>query len=127
MPMPVKPQVYRAVIDRLVDACQNGAGQIGARRVREGIWHPNATTEQLPDQHEINLLLSRMSVTDRESLARLLVGEFEHGVFETLKVLEGSEVAPFENGYEGSAYDDFIGRLNSWGWPKEPDRSTRPA
>jgi hypothetical protein len=113
-----KPQVYRDVVDHLVDVCQNGQGQIGARRVRAAIWNENANAEFLPDQHEINILLSRMSAADREILAQLLAREFWHGVFETLKALEEFEIAPFENGYEGSAYNDFVGRLDGWEWPE---------
>lgn len=41
------------------------------------------------------------------------------GVFETLKVLEQAQIPPFENGYEGSPYEDFTGRLvlDDWPWP----------
>jgi hypothetical protein len=118
MTEPVKSQVYRAVIDLLVDVCHNGQGQIGAQRVRAGIWNVNATAEFLPDQHEINLLLSRMPAADREILARLLAREVELGMFETLKALEQFEITPFESGYEGSAYSDFVGRLDHWEWPE---------
>ena len=117
MTEPVKSQEYRAVIDLLVDVCPNGQGQIGARRAREGIWNVNATAEFAPNQHEINLLLSRMPATDREILAQMLARAFEGGVFETLKALEEFEIAPFESGYEGSAYHDFVGRLDDWEWP----------
>jgi hypothetical protein len=118
MTAPVKPPVYRAIIDLLVEVCHNGQGQIGARRARAGIWNVNATSEFAPDQHEINLLLTRMPAADREILAQMLARAFEGGVFETLKGLEEFEVAPFESGYEGSAYNDFIGRLNDWEWPE---------
>ena len=117
MTEPVKSQEYRAVIDLLVDVCHNGQGQIGARRARAGIWNVNATAEFAPDQHEINLLLSRMPAADREILARMLASAFEGGVFETLKALEEFEIAPFESGYEGSPYHDFVGRLDDWEWP----------
>jgi hypothetical protein len=110
----VKSQEYRAVIDLLVDVCHNGQGQIGARRAREGIWNVNATTDFAPDQHEINLLLSRMPAADREIVARMLASAFEGGVFETLKALEEFEIAPFESGYEGSAYRDFVGIPCGW-------------
>ena len=118
MTTPVKPPVYRAIIDLLVEVCHNGQGQIGARRARVGIWNVNATPEFAPDQHEINLLLSRMPDADREILAHMLARAFEGGVFETLKALEEFEIAPFEGGYEGSAYNDFIGRLDDWEWPE---------
>jgi hypothetical protein len=41
------------------------------------------------------------------------------GVFETLKALEEFQIAPFVDGYEGSPYHDFIGRLDGWEWPTD--------
>lgn len=119
MATPAKPKVYREVIDELVAVCHEGQGQIGAKRARAGVWNQNATQEYLTDQHEINSLLSRMSVADREILAKMLSSEVERGVFETLKALEQFQVSPFEDGYEGSPYNDFIGRLDGWKWPNE--------
>jgi len=112
-----KPPLYRDVIDALVRACKEGQGQIGAERARAGVWNRNATQDFIPDQHEINLLLQRMSAADREILSGMLKHEVEVGVFETLKILEQFQVAPFEDGYEGSPYNDFIGRLANWKWP----------
>ena len=40
------------------------------------------------------------------------------GVFEALKVLEEFEVEPFTDAYEGSPFNDFIGRLADWEWPE---------
>jgi hypothetical protein len=114
----IKPQKYRDVIDHLVDVCHNGQGQIGARRMRAAVWNKNATSDYLPDQQQINLLLARLPATDRDILAALLASEVELGVFETLKALEQFEIAPFESGYEGSAFNDFVGRLDGWAWPK---------
>ena len=46
------------------------------------------------------------------------------GVFETLKVLEQYQIEPFKDGYEGSPFNDFIGRLADWNWPEaQPDAS----
>ena len=118
MTIAVKPQVYRDLIDHLVDICRDGQGQISARRTRAGVWNRNATAEFLPDQHEVNLLLARMPDTDREILAKLMSKEVELGVFETLKALEEFEIAPFETGYEGSPFNDFTGRLHGWPWPE---------
>lgn len=114
-----KPQVYRDMIDTLVNVCRSGQGQIGARRAREGVWNRNATAEDMPDQHKINVLLARLPKADREVLAGMLAQEVEVGVFETLKVLEQYEVTPFEEGYEGSPYNDFTGRLADWKWPED--------
>jgi hypothetical protein len=113
-----KPVVYRAVIDALVKVCQEGQGQIGARRARLGVWNQNATDQVLPEQHALNLLLSRLDPAEREVLAGILVDEVVTGVFETLKALETFRIAPFENGYEGSPCEDFVGRLDGWDWPE---------
>jgi hypothetical protein len=115
-----KPQIYRDIIDELVRACREGQGQIGARRARAGLWNAGATPDRIPDQHEINLLLARLSTADRETIARMLADEVVTGVFESLKVLEQFGVSPFEDGYEGSPFNDFVGRLDDWEWP-EPD------
>ncbi len=114
-----KPKKYRDIIDALVEVCHDGQGQIGARRTREGLWNVNATSDYLVDQHEINVLLARLSESEREVLARMLNHQVEVGVFETLKVLEEFKVTPFKDGYEGSPFEDFVGRLNGWEWPEE--------
>lgn len=49
----------------------------------------------------------------------MLANEVVTGVFETLKVLEQFRVPPFEDGYEGSPINDFIGRLGDWKWPQD--------
>jgi hypothetical protein len=113
-----KPRIFRELIDELVQVCKSGQGQIGARRAREGVWNQNATRDFIPDQYEINLLLERMSAHDREVLAGMLAQEVVTGVFETLKVLEQFQIEPFKDGYEGSPFNDFIGRLDDWDWPE---------
>jgi len=59
-----------------------------------------------------------MSPTDREILARMLTQQVVTGVFESLKVLERFKIEPFKQGYEGSPFNDFIGRLADWDWPE---------
>ncbi len=113
-----KPQNYREVIDALVRMCHDGQGQIGARRVREGVWNKNASESTIPEQHQINLMLERLSSSDRAIIADLLAHEVVIGVFETLKVLEEFQIEPFTDGYEGSPYHDFVGRLDNWNWPE---------
>ena len=113
-----KPRIYRDLIDALVRACKEGQGQIGAERARAGLWNQNATPDLIPDQYEINQMLKRMSSADRKILAGMLAHQVEAGVFETLKVLEEFEIDPFKDGYEGSPYHDFIGRLSDWKWPE---------
>ncbi len=118
MSEPRKPRIYRELIDELVRVCKDGQGQIGARRARDGVWNQNATKDFIPEQHEINLLLNRMPPADREILAGMLAHGVVTGVFETLKTLEQFEIEPFKDGYEGSPYNDFIGRLADWEWPE---------
>jgi hypothetical protein len=116
---PHKPAVYRAVIDELVRVCREDQGRTGADRARSGVWNRNASTPAFnAEQYAFNQLLARMKREDREILALMLAHEVELGVFETLKVLEQYEIAPFEDGYEGSPYHDFIGRLTDWEWPE---------
>lgn len=115
-----KPQVYRDVSDGMVHACKHGQGQIGPERAKAGVWNQNATEESIPEQHEINLLPSRLSADDRRIVAGMLEEAFSGGVFEALRVFEEFEIEPFRDGYEGSPYHDFIGRLElpDWEWPK---------
>ena len=115
--MEPKPEIYHKFIDYMVHECHNGQGQISAKRVAKGIWNQNATANNIPEQHAINLLLARLSISEREILAKLLIDAVEAGVFETFKALEVFQIAPFESGYEGSPGNDFIGRLNDWEWP----------
>ena len=113
-----KPRIYRDLIDELVRVCKDGQGQSGARRARDGVWTRNATKDFIPEQHEINLLLKRIAPADREILAGMLAHEVVVGVFETLKVLEQFQIEPLKDGYEGSPFNDFIGRLADWKWPE---------
>jgi hypothetical protein len=116
-----KPKAYRELIDQLVQVCREGQGQIGAERVRLGVWNANATKEFIPEQHKINLLLERLTPADRKTLAQMLNHEVELGIFETLKALEICDIPPFQGGYEGSPYHDFVGRLAGWEWPEKDD------
>jgi hypothetical protein len=117
--MPSKPQVYRDVIDALVDMCKNVQGQVGPDRARRGLWNQNATSEFIPDQHEINLFLARLSPKDRETLAAMLEHQVEVGVHQTLAILGDHGIEPFVEGYEGAAYNDFVGRMQEWEWPEK--------
>src|SRR6185436_8674695 len=119
MSRPHKPLLYRQVIDALVGACKTGQGQLGATRARDGLWNQNATADFIPEEHAMNLLLKRMSPADREILAGMLSDQVVTGVFEALKVLEQFEIEPFQDGYEGSPFNDFIGRLADWEWPED--------
>lgn len=113
-----KPLKYRFALDDMVAMCQSGQGQVGANRIRCGTWNKNASDSKLPDQHLMNLLIEKLSDDEREALAVVLSQEVQLGVFETLKILEHHEIAPFESGYEGSPFEDFVGRLQGWEWPE---------
>ncbi len=119
----MKPKLYREFIDHLVEVCREGQGQIAAERVISGLWNMNATEDFIPDQHKINVLLSELTIDQREILAGLLKQEFVGGVFESIKALEEFEIEPFLDGYEGSPYHDFIGRVDDdpWGWPENEE------
>lgn len=113
-------KAYKDMIDELVNMIRNGQGQIGSNRARNGIWNSNAKRDGLmDDQYEYNELLKRLPQKDRSILAKMLEKQVETGVFETLKLLEEKEIKPFDEGFEGSPYEDFIGRMSDWGWPKD--------
>jgi hypothetical protein len=113
-----KSVMYRNFIDEMVVVCRKGQGQIAARRARVGVWHREASARFLPEQHAINKLLKKLSVAEREVLAQMLADEVVTGVFETLKALEKFEIPPFTEGYEGSPFNDFVGRMDDWEWPE---------
>ena len=114
-----KPGIYRDFIDSLVEKCRRGQGQIDAQRVRRGVWNENARPDFIEDQCQINLVLARMSEADRAILAKMIASAVETGVFEALKSLERYQIEPFTTGYEGSPFNDFVGRLQDWEWPNE--------
>lgn len=117
----MKPQKYRDFIDYMVEVCHNGQGAIGPNRARSGTWNPNATPDFIAGQYKINQLLAELDSEQREVIAGMLSHAFEGGVFETLKALEEFEIEPFTEGYEGSSYHDFIGRVDTdrWEWPQD--------
>jgi hypothetical protein len=120
---PRRPQIYREIIDDLVHRCREGQGQIGARRARAGVWNANARPDFVPEQHQFNLLLAGMTEPDREILATMLSREFVAGVHTALVALHEAGIEPFEDGYEGAPFNDFVGRLDDWPWPDEPSQT----
>ena len=112
-------QQYRDVIDRLVWHCLKGQGQIGPVRARAGLWNANATAEWGDRQHEFNELLASLDAHQRKVLAAMLEQRFQAGVHTTLVVLHEAQIAPFEDGYEGEPFHDFVGRLAGGPWPDQ--------
>jgi len=112
---------YLQIIDRLVDSCLRGQGQIGPRRAREGIWNRNADSPEggLADQWRMNELLLSLSSEQRDVLAEMLAQQFVAGVHETLVVFHEHGVPPFDDGCEGDPFHDFVARLDGWEWPPE--------
>ena len=112
---------YRNLIDALVRSCRDGQGQVAAKRVLEGVWSPNAEDPDadMPDQRAMNGLLRRLAPADREILAQMMAEEFVSGVHESLVVLHEQKLPPFDNGYEGTPFHDFVGRLDAWEWPAD--------
>jgi hypothetical protein len=72
-----------------------------------------------------------MGQDDREVLAQMLAEEFEAAVFMALRVVHEHQVPPFDDGYDRTPFNDFVGRLDDWPWAHlansdgTPDR--RPA
>jgi hypothetical protein len=115
-----KPKRYRAVIDDLVRICHFGQGQIGPDWIRSGDWLSHLAQEDSPLDHAMSQLVSRLDQNERETLAQVFAREFSGGVFNALVCLEEFEVVPFESGYEGSSFNDFIGRMaGDWDWPED--------
>ena len=107
---------YRAVIDELVDECRAGQGQVLPRRVREGVWNPN----NIPETVTANELVAVLDSAQRQVLAGMLESAYVAGVHGSLRVLHDHEVRPFDDGREGTPFNDFMGRLGTdWEWPGE--------
>ncbi len=117
MPDTTEDHHYRELIDRLVSDCRAGQGQVGANKVRRGVWNVNASAEFLPDQHAVNEFLTDLSAEHRELVAHMLADQYVGGIHAVLVALYEAEVPPFDKGYEGDPFHDFVGRLDDWDWP----------
>jgi len=113
-------QIYRRVIDRLAHDTLHGQGQTASAAIRRGVWNPHVATETHPDVG-INELLARLSDQDRAILAEMVAESFRSGVHQTLVTLHEEAIIPFDRGYEGTPFHDYIGRVNGWEWPQSPD------
>lgn len=115
----IHSQQYRDVIDTLVWQCREGPGQVGPDRARAGVWNANATADWEDRQHDFNDLLALLDGQQRDVLAAMLAQQFEAGVHSTLVVLHEAQIEPFDDGYEGTPFHDFVGRLGGWRWPEQ--------
>ena len=121
-----KPQIYKDFIDNMVEICNNGQGTIESRKILNGVWNKNLKDEMkklnsFKEDFIINEMLKKLNQEEKEILAKLFKNQFIGGVFETLKYLEEFEIEPFIEGYEGSPFHDFIGRVDEedpWEWPE---------
>ena len=111
---------YRALIVELVDECRNGQGQVLPGWVRRGVWNTNALDkpDEMPEEHQMNTVLARLTQEDRAVVAQMLELSYEGGIHDALRVLHDHEVPPFDDAYEGTPFHDFMGRLKTdWEWP----------
>ena len=67
----------------------------------------------------MNRFLDGLNDAERAVLAGMLEEAFVGGVHETLVILHEAGVQPFEHGYEGTPYHDFVGRLQGLSWRAE--------
>ncbi len=47
----------------------------------------------------------------------MLSDAYSAGIHDSLVVLYEAEVSPFDEGYEGDPFHDFVGRRAGWQWP----------
>lgn len=111
---------YRTVIDAMADECRDGQGQVLPGWVRRGVWNMYAVDhpDDMPEEHRMNEVLTRLDDSDRAVVARMLELAYAGGMHDTLRVLNDHEVPPFDDAYEGTPAQDFMGRLTTdWEWP----------
>ena len=113
---------YRRLVDAMVEACNEGQGQIAASRVHAGVW--NEHVDEHHEQQAINELLATLTLDQRAVLAGLLTSQYRSGMFGALVVLSESETHPFDRAYEGSPFEDFMGRVDGWQWPENEPTSS---
>ena|SRR6185295_3555202 len=110
--------LYRQIIDELVRQTREGQGAVAASRARSGVWNAAATVQSAPDQHNFNVLLSRLTPHDRAIFAEMLAHEFVRGVHTALNTLHAAQLQPFETSYQESPAHDYMGRLSGgFRWP----------
>jgi hypothetical protein len=120
MPEDQDQSQYRSLIDALVEECRDGQGQVLSGWVRRGVWNRYALDhpDELPEEDRMNNVLARLDDEDRAVVARMLELSYAGGVHDTLRTLHDHEVPPFDDAYEGTPSQDFMGRLETdWEWP----------
>ncbi len=66
----------------------------------------------------MSTMLARLGDADRAVIARMVELSYAGGVHDMLRVLHENNVPPFEDGYESTPCNDFMGRLETdWDWP----------
>ena len=113
---------YKAFIDGLLEWPQ---ASVGAGRAKEGVWNHN----KIPEQQKFNELLEELTLYQRETLAEMIRGEYESGMFAVLAyitdeinlrglrfVRNGIELAVEPYGTE--LYYDWICRRAGDAWPE---------
>lgn len=120
---------YRQIIDAMVSSCREGQGQLASERVLAGRWINNIDERQeflnreSLEPHERSQLaqhefVQSLTETQRAVLASMLESQFANGVFNALVAIDSAEIQPFSEAYEGSSFNDFIGRMTNWPWPE---------
>jgi hypothetical protein len=113
-------QAYRDLIDELVRECRSGQGDIAPSAVREGPEKPVLPEDTVPWQWRTYRVAAKLTADEREDLAMLLAQQFRSGVHAALVTLHEAQISPFEDGYEGTPFHDFVGGLDDWEWPDRP-------
>ena len=60
---------------------------------------------------------ARLTDSDREIVARLLEESYVGGIHDTLVAVYDAQLPPSDDGYEGSPFHDFMGRVQGWDRP----------
>ena len=113
-------QAYRDLIDALVEQCRSGQGDIWPKAARAEPHEPDLPPDDRPWHWRLYRVASKLTPEEREDLAMLLAQQFRSGVHAALVALHEAEIPPFEDGYEGTPFHDFVGRLDGWEWPDRP-------
>lgn len=109
---------YKTFIDGL---CGWPQSSVGACRAREGIWNRNDISEQ----DKFNKLLKELTPEQRETLAQMLQGEHDSGLFAVLAYLTDKGLRLVRNGvelavepYGTEMYHDWNCRRAGDAWPE---------